>query len=53
MKWHLNEFTFDDIRRDIVRDSLLFWGSYVAIMENPLTILNGVLSDYAHYNPYC
>lgn len=53
MKWRLKEFTFDDIRQDIVWDSLLFWGSYVTVMASPLTILNVVLSEYAHYNPYC
>lgn len=37
----------------ICYNDVMFWGSYVAIMENPLTILNVVLSEYAHYNPYC
>lgn len=53
MKWYLKEFTFDDIRREIVMDNLFFWGQYLEIMENPLFIFNPVLSDYARLNPYC
>lgn len=32
---------------------LLFWGSYVSIMENPLTILNVVLTEFSFNNPLC
>lgn len=36
-----------------VYDSLIFWGQYLEIMENPLFIFNPVLSEFSHYNPYC
>lgn len=53
MKWYLKEFTFDDIRREIVTDNLFFWGQYLEIMINPMYIFNTVLSEYARFNPYC
>lgn len=37
----------------ICYNDVMFWGSYVAIMANPLTILNVVLSEFSHYNPFC
>lgn len=40
-------------RRFINYNDLMFWGSYVSIMENPLTILNVVLTEFAYNNPLC
>lgn len=46
------KINFDLIYAHITRDSLMFWGTMINHVNDPVSVINPILSEYTYYNPF-